>query len=121
MNDDETRIAKVFRLAHGSKLPDVSKKFLTIYRDYLAKHLKFPIKALYAQDVAPFKTTRWLFTVTNLFDLEDSDDPEFYGLFCQGTRGRRMLEVPLATIEVLEDGNNQVLIDDYKSWFENYR
>lgn len=80
MNDDETRIAKVFRLAHGSKLPDVSKKFLTIY-----------------------------------------DDPEFYGLFCQGTRGRWVLEVPLATIEVIEDGNNQVLIDDYKNWFENYR
>ncbi len=121
INDEEIRIAKVFRLAHGSKLPDVSKKSLTIYRDYLSKHLNFPVKVLYAQNIAPFKTTRWPFTVTNLLDLEDSDDPEFYGLFCQGTRGRQVLEMPLATIEVVEDGNNYMLIDDYKTWFENYR
>lgn len=119
--NDEARIAKIFGIAHGNKLPDISMKSLTIYYDYLSKHLKFPIKALYAQDVAPFKTTRWLFAVTNLFNLKGSDDPEFYGLFCQGTRGRQVLGVPLATIEVIENGNNQMLVNDYKSWFENYR
>lgn len=31
------------------------------------------------------------------------------------------LEMPLVTIEVTGNGNNQILIDDYKTWFENYR
>jgi len=43
-------------------------------------------------------------------------------LFVRGNQGRRIIEVPIATIEeVKEAGTNKQLIEDYCMWFWNYR
>lgn len=45
-----------------------------------------------------------------------------YGLFCEG-RGRynRKYEMPLTEIRVEKEGENKQLIEDYSTWFVNYR
>ena len=57
-----------------------------------------------------------------LFALNDCPDLTFYGLFVRGNQERRLIEIPIATIEeVKEAGTNKQLIEDYCMWFWNYR
>lgn len=51
----------------------------------------------------------------------DEDADEFYGLLCEGKEVSRNVVVPLAELIVNETDPNFVFIDDYLSWFWNYR
>jgi len=121
MSDADIQIAKIFGIKDSKKLPAVSVQSLTTYYHFLHKQFVFPIQALYAQDIEPFKTTRWGIQVLGLLDVDASDNIEFYGLFCEAKRGRQLIQIPLADIEVSDKSSNYTLINDYQIWFENNR
>ena len=61
------------------------------------------------------------FKIKNLVTLGETPEIEFYGLFVTGREGRRKIVVPLAEVEVNEEGENILLVEDYNTWFWNYR
>jgi hypothetical protein len=113
--EDERRVAEIFGVKEGEALPDVSRKTLRTYHAYLKANLGFPFKAK-VEDLDGEAT------IQSLFALNDCPDLTFYGLFVRGNQGRRIIEIPIATIEeVTEEGTNKQLIEDYCLWFWNYR
>jgi hypothetical protein len=98
-------------------LPMVSKATLKTYLDYLRKQLVFPLQALYENETGPLESE--LIEVTIKQFVEEID--EFYGLLCVCMEGRNSIIVPLADLTVNETDPNYVFIDDYLSWFWNYR
>jgi hypothetical protein len=113
--EDERRVAEIFGVQPGQKLPAVSRKTLRHYHAYLTDQLVFPFKA----EVEDLDDT---ITIRSLFHLNECPDLTFYGLFVRGNQGRRLIEIPIATIEEVKDeGTNKQLIEDYCMWFWNYR
>ena len=113
--DDERRVAEIFGVPAGQRLPAVSRKTLRHYHTYLTAHLVFPFQAA-------IEDLDGVITVKSLFKLQECPDLTFYGLFVRGNQGRRLIEIPIATIEEVKDeGTNKQLIEDYCMWFWNYR
>jgi len=114
-DEEERRVAEILGVKKGEALPDVSRKTLRTYHAYLKANLEFPFKAK-VEDLDGEAT------IQSLFVLNDCPDLTFYGLFVRGNQGRRIIEIPIATIEeVTEEGTNKQLIEDYCLWFWNYR
>ena len=114
-DEEERRVAEIVGVKKGEALPDVSRKTLRTYHAYLKANLEFPFKAK-VEDLDGEAT------IQSLFALNDCPDLTFYGLFVRGNQGRRIIEIPIATIEeVTEEGTNKQLIEDYCMWFWNYR
>jgi hypothetical protein len=115
VEEDERRVAEIFGVQAGQRLPAVSRQTLRQYHAYLTAHLVFPFKA----EVEDLDAEA---TIQSLFALNDCPDLTFYGLFVRGNQGRRIIEIPIATIEAVRDeGTNKQLIEDYCMWFWNYR
>ena len=113
--EDERRVAEIFGVQAGQRLPAVSRKTLRQYHAYLTAHLVFPFQAA-------IEDLDGDITVKSLFKLKECPDLTFYGLFVRGNQGRRLIEIPIATIEdVKDEGTNKQLIEDYCMWFWNYR
>jgi hypothetical protein len=113
--DDERRVAEIFGVPAGQRLPAVSRKTLQQYYTYLTAHLVFPFQAA-------IEDLDGVITVKSLFTLKECPDLTFYGLFVRGHQGRRLIEIPIATIEEVQDeGTNKQLIEGYCMWFWNYR
>ena len=111
----ERRVAEILGVQAGQRLPAVSRHTLRQYHAYLAAHLVFPFQAV-------IEDMDGVITIRSLFQLKECPDLTFYGLFVRGTQGRRLIEIPIATIaEVKEEGTNKQLIEDYCMWFWNYR
>ncbi|PIY80455.1 MAG: hypothetical protein COY80_02880 [Candidatus Pacebacteria bacterium CG_4_10_14_0_8_um_filter_42_14] len=105
------RLIRIFPVKNSNKLPNVSQKTLINYHQHLSQHLIFPIKAK--------NDSGGEITILGLSDAENID--EFYGLFCVGRSNEKLVELPLAEILVYEKDKNSTLIDDYTTWFWNYR
>src|SRR5712691_13088238 len=96
--EDERRVAEIFGVQAGQRLPAVSRKTLRQYHTYLTANLVFPFTAE-IEDIDD------AITIRSLFKLHECPDLTFYGLFCRGKQGRRLIEIPIATIEdVQEEG-----------------
>ena len=109
--EDERRVAEIFGVQAGQRLPAVSRKTLRQYHSYLTAQLVFPFKAE-VEDIDDISTIR------SLFNLNECPDLTFYGLFVRGNQGRRIIEIPIAEIEEVKDkGKNKQLIEDYCMWF----
>ena len=114
-DEDARRVAEIFGVKEGEALPDVSRKTLRTYHAYLKANLAFPFKA-------KVEDLDGVIMIRSLFKLKECPDLTFYGLFVRGNQGRRIIEIPIATIEeVKEEGTNKQLIEDYCVWFWNYR
>lgn len=98
-------------------LPSVSYETLKLYREYLRRKLTFPFDAVYDSETGQLKSITSQMTTVGLY--EDAD--EFYGLLCEAKEGRSNMVVPLAELIVSESNPNFVFIDDYLTWFWNYR
>jgi hypothetical protein len=113
--EDERRVAAIFGVQAGQRLPAVSRYTLRQYHAYLTAHLVFPFQAEIDDIDGPI-------TIQGLFNLNECPDLTFAGLFVRGHIGRRLMEIPIATIEEVKDeGQNKQLIADYCLWFWNYR
>ena len=113
--EDARRVAEIFGVPAGQRLPAVSRKTLRQYHTYLRAHLVFPFQAA-------IEELDGVVTVQSLFTLKECPDLTVYGLFVRGHQGRRLIEIPIATIEEVKDeGTNKQLIEDYCMWFWNYR
>ena len=44
-----------------------------------------------------------------------------YGILCQARMERQMVSLPLVELEVLKGKANRQLIEDYCSWYWDYR
>jgi hypothetical protein len=111
----ERRVAEIFRRKAGQRLPPVSRQTLRHYHTYLTAQLVFPFNAV-------IEDLDGVVTIKSLFNLNECPDLTFYGLFVRGNQGRRLIEVPIAIIEEVQDkGKNKHLIEDYCLWFWNYR
>ena len=113
--EDERRVAAILGVQAGQRLPAVSRQTLRQYHAYLTAHLIFPFQAA-------IEDMDGVVTIKSLFKLSECPDLTFYGLFVRGNQGRRIIEIPIATIEEVKDeGTNKQLIEDYCMWFWNYR
>jgi hypothetical protein len=114
-DEEERRVAEILGVKKGEALPDVSRKTLRTYHAYLKANLEFPFQAK-VEDLAGEAT------IHSLFALNECPDLTFYGLFVRGNQGRRIIEIPIATIEEMKnEGKNKQLVEDYCMWFWNYR
>ena len=119
--DDEKRIMNIFNIKKTSDIPSVDNTNLDHYFKFLNKNLRFPIKGIFTQETAPLHNESKSIVLHKL-SVGCNNYDDFYGLLAEGKTGNKNAVVSLAEFEV-EDGNtpNFQLIDDYKTWFENYR
>ncbi len=116
----ESRIRAALGLA-GGPLPGVDARTLRKYYVHLASNLWFPFEARYHEQVG------WLTEQTHTVAVLDVLDPfgnvrdEFGGIRCKVRMGRRILEVPLAELEVPDGDPHHQLLEDYWYWFWNWR
>lgn len=95
----------------------VSSVTLKKYFEYLRKKLVFPFQAIYEKETGPFEAIDIKLKITQFSEEIDVE----YGLLCEGKEGKQQVVVPLADLSVKEKDRNFVLIDDYLTWFWNYR
>jgi len=134
--NQEKRIELVFPETYK----DISRRMETIaiYREYLEKNLKFPVKLTGIEDfdweefyvMGPgdvneyneLKKTNPSFTdIYNLNQIGKAD--EYYGILAALTRvsDKKRFTLPLADLTAIDQRTkNYQLIDDYAVWFWNY-
>jgi hypothetical protein len=114
----DKRVLKTLYSNHRKNLPRVCNESLRIYLDVLEKHLTFPIKGTYEQEIGPLETTLCPITILKLHDTVD----ECYGILIKGIVGRKNKVIPLAEFTgKTTDHRNFQVIEEYKTWFWNYR
>jgi hypothetical protein len=112
------RIMTVFRVVSIDDVPDVNGETLKVYFDFLNKHLTFPIKGNFTRETGSFKHATHNILLENLENI----DEEFYDIFAEGIEKGKTVVIPLAEFEFEKENDiNFQLIDDYKTWFWNYR
>ena len=79
-------------------------------------NLSFPFQAHYQRDEGPFARTPCDVTVRSLYNVDDYDVEEFYGLIGVGLCQGRRIEFPVRDIDVKQNDPNRQLLDDYWSW-----
>lgn len=121
IENDEKRVAHILKVKEDENLPKVSEKTLNVYHHYLNKNLSFPFDAKYPEETGPLEKIHYDIKITDILDIDECSDLEFYGLFCKGKQGRCKIAIPLAKVEMKQKGKNQQLIEDYNMWFWNYR
>ena len=121
IEDSEKRVARILGLKDSNRLIEVSSETLKVYHNYLSKNLSFPFEANYSYEAGFLKTIYYDIEVTDILNMDECGGVEFYGLFFRGKRDKRKIIVPLAEVEVKQKGRNKQFIEDYRSWFWNYR
>jgi hypothetical protein len=116
MNDQEDRIRAIFHLTTDDLLPDVEHATLSVYYQYLVDQLSFPFQARYEPDDGRSGAKPCRVTVRSLYDLNDYDAEECYGLIGIGLYQDKRIEFPIRDIVVERNDPNWQLLDDYKSW-----
>ena len=117
----EDRIRTVFGLERNQSLPQVGRWALRAYYEYLADHLALPFRARYWDESNPLQGDCHVVTVVGLINPRKRRCDDSSGLVCLVRIGKRLLEVPLAELELRGDAANSALIEDYWFWFWNWR
>lgn len=116
MNDQGDRIRAIFNLTTDDPLSDVEYDTLAVYYQYLVDHLSFPFRAQYKPEDRRSRGETYLVTVRSLYDIDDYDVEEFYGLIGVGIYQDKRIEFPIRDLDVKRNDSNHQLIDDYKFW-----
>ena len=119
MDDQDDRIRSALGLTSDDPLPESDNVSLEAYSDYLAANLVFPFEAKYSIETGPFESKTFAITVLGVLDPDESPGGE-YGVFCQASRGKERIELPLIEVEVRKGGPNRRLVEDYSYWFVNW-
>ena len=113
MEEAARRVAQLFGVSTGHALPKVSTQMLQQYHTYLRVNLALPFDA---------KDRHGPIEVAALVPVQECPYLEVYGLFYRGMQGRQMIEMPLAELEAVQDGDkNAQLLADYRWWFWHCR
>ncbi len=120
MDDQDDRIRAAFGLTHDDLLPKVSHKNQHVYYRYLLTQLSFPFRAKSWKKISRDSDKLVRLTVTGLYDFDDYDVEECYGLIGVGKESGGSVEFSLMDIEGIEDQANRRLIEDYSYWLANY-
>jgi hypothetical protein len=118
-NDQDDRVRMVFGLTHDDDLPEVNRKNQFAYYRYLLAHLTLPFRAQYRRKTGPYSSKLVRLTVTGLYDFDQYEVEERYGLIGLGKGPGGSIEFPLSEIETIEDEANRRLIEDYAYWLAN--
>jgi hypothetical protein len=116
MTDQGDRIRAIFHLTTDDPLSDVEYTTLSVYYDYLVDHLSFPFQARYRPDGGRRISTSDRVTVRSLYDVDDYDAEESYGLIGVGLCQDKRIEFPIRDIDVERNDPNRQLVKDYQSW-----
>jgi len=113
MEEAARRVAQIFDVSTSHALPKVSQQTLQRYHTYLQAHLSLPCDA---------HDRHGHIEVAALVPVQECPYLEVYGLFYRGMQGRHMIEMPLAEVEGVQDGDkNAQLLADYRWWFWHCR
>jgi hypothetical protein len=121
MDEQDDRIRAAFGLTHDDLLPEVDYRNQHAYYRYLWTHLSFPFRAKYWKKISRDSNKLVRLTVTGLYDFDDYDVEEGYGLIGVGKDPGGEVELPLIEIEDIEDSTNRRLIQDYAYWVANWQ
>lgn len=116
MDDQEDRIRAIFQLTTDDPLPDVEYDTLAVYHQYLVDQLSFPFQAQYKPEDRRSGSKPCQVTVRSLYEIDDYDAEECYGLIGIGLYQDKRIEFPIRDIDVKRNDANCQLLDDYKSW-----
>jgi hypothetical protein len=116
--DEEDRVRMIFGLTSNDPLPDVDDETLLIYHKYLATNLTFPFEAEHGAEYGDPEKVK----VIGLGDPDEEPmiDDE-HGILGEARLEGQVVTLPLAEMEVLKGKPNRQLIEDYCSWFWDYR
>ena len=78
--------------------------------------MSFPFQARYESGDGRFAGTLHQVTVRSLYDLDDYDAEESYGLIGVGLCQDKRIEFPIRDIDVKRNDPNHQVLDDYKFW-----
>jgi Calcium binding len=120
MDDQDDRVRMAFGLTHDDFLPEVNKKNQHTYHLYLLDHLTLPFRARYRPGRRQSSSKPVRLTVTGLYEFDEYEVEENYGLIGVGKEPGGPVEFPLAEIEGIEGGTNRMLIEDYAYWLANF-
>jgi hypothetical protein len=120
LDDQDDRVRMAFGLTHDDLLPEVNRKNQFAYYRYLLAHLTLPFRAQYQRKTGPYSSKLVRLTVTGLYDFDQYEVEECYGLIGVGKEPGGSVEFPLRDIEGIEDEANRRLIEDYAYWLANY-
>ena len=90
-----------------------------VYYRYLLTQLSFPFRAKFLKKISRDSNKLVRLTVTGLYNFDDYDVEESYGLIGVGKEPGGSVEFSLREIEGIEDGANRRLIEDYAYWLAN--
>jgi hypothetical protein len=116
MTDQGDRIRAIFHLTTDDPLPDVEYATLSVYYQYLVDHLSFPFQARYRPNDGRSRSTPDRVTVRSLYDVDDYDAEECYGLIGIGLCQDKRIEFPIRDIDVKRNDPSRQLIKDYQCW-----
>lgn len=116
--EHEKKIMNVFNIRDPSKMPSCSNKAMRTYFCFLTKNLTFPIKGYFEEETVPMQMEGCPVVLNNL----NEDYDYHYGILAEGKMGGKKVVVPLVDFSLeSEDDENFQIIDDYKTWFSNWR
>ncbi len=119
MDDQDDRVRMAFGLTHDDLLPEVNEENQHAYARHLLAHLNLPFRAHYRPGHRRSSGKPVRLTVTGLYDLDQYEVEEHYGLIGVGKEPGGPVEFPLAEIEGIEGESNRRLIEDYAYWLAN--
>lgn len=119
-DDPEVRIRAALGVASDESIPAVRLKALRKYYDHLAVNLAFPFEGRLSDPIGPHCDTRSPLRVIRLLDVDGYCPEEMYGLICKAEQNGERIELPLDRIDVLDDGPNRQLLEDYRYWMANW-
>jgi hypothetical protein len=103
------------------RLPQVDDENLFRYYEYLSGNLRFPFTAYYPKPTNSVEETLHKCGVLGLLDPSKYISDEFDGIFCKTRKGTFEVNLPLVELEVPQGSPNFQQIEDYWSWFWNWR
>jgi hypothetical protein len=116
--DEDDRTRMVFGLTSNDPLPEVDDDTLVAYHKYLAANLTFPFEAEHGEEYGHPEKVK-------VIGLGDPDEEpmidEEYGILCEARMEGQVVTLPLAELEVVKSKPNRQLIEDYCSWYSDYR
>lgn len=121
-NTFEIRVAEILGTTPGEPLPPVNEETLATFHKFIDRSLSPPLPASFPDPVNEEKEEYVQVTLTGLLPLEDHPDlGPYFGLLSSVREDEEEITVPLAKVELKEEGPEQQLIDDYSRWYWEYR